>query len=434
MTEEQRRKLEQHREVREWLIQSGGREATRRHYLLWLGKFVQFSGFSPDEMLELKSEALRKGKPKSVLESKIIEWIGELQEHYSEATVNLAYTAVRSFMSYNGYELPRKLVRIGLTLEKSLRVPEQHEVETMIGYATDIQQKALLTVMSETPCRPRIFSEIKWGWLESEWEKKDVVHIRLPKEFRPTTRGSKKFEPLAFICRKSVDMLKKLREFQRSQGISVTEEDKIFPLTPSWVRTTVHRIYTRAVRDKAIRPSRPDEQPLSAKSFRKYVFNAIDACRDIGPEWRSMLKGRDLNVERYYSAESIEKLREIYRFKVYPEIWREPSVTMDQARKRAIMDFARLQGVPEEKLREIERIDLMTVSAEDLMRKLKPLLERKTHRPQPNGGKPLYETRIVTEDELVPYLNKGWNIIKELTNGKIVIRRINESAVGFEEA
>ncbi|MEM2780864.1 MAG: hypothetical protein QW791_08385 [Candidatus Bathyarchaeia archaeon] len=33
------------------------------------------------------------------------------------------------------------------------------------------------------------------------------------------------------------------------------------------------------------------------------------------------------------------------------------------------------------------------------------------------------ESKIVTEKELISYLNSGWDIIKELKNGKIVIRR-----------
>jgi len=34
-----------------------------------------------------------------------------------------------------------------------------------------------------------------------------------------------------------------------------------------------------------------------------------------------------------------------------------------------------------------------------------------------------YESKIVSEDELLPYLNEGWDVVKELANGKIVIRR-----------
>jgi hypothetical protein len=42
-----------------------------------------------------------------------------------------------------------------------------------------------------------------------------------------------------------------------------------------------------------------------------------------------MLKGRDLRTERYYSRENVEKLRGIYREKIYPQLWSDTSTTQD---------------------------------------------------------------------------------------------------------
>ncbi len=55
------------------------------------------------------------------------------------------------------------------------------------------------------------------------------------------------------------------------------------------------------------------EQPSVQNSWRKYHFNIIDGLTEISPEWRRMLKGHDLETERYYSKENVEALREIYR-------------------------------------------------------------------------------------------------------------------------
>jgi len=40
-----------------------------------------------------------------------------------------------------------------------------------------------------------------------------------------------------------------------------------------------------------------------------------------------------------------------------------------------------------------------------------------------DGSKP-FESKIVFEDELTAYLDEGWDLVKELSNGKIVIRRL----------
>jgi hypothetical protein len=41
---------------------------------------------------------------------------------------------------------------------------------------------------------------------------------------------------------------------------------------------------------------------------------------------------------------------------------------------------------------------------------------------------PFFETRIVAdEEELLSLLNEGWDILKELSGGKVVVRRPNEA-------
>ena len=47
---------------------------------------------------------------------------------------------------------------------------------------------------------------------------------------------------------------------------------------------------------------------------------------------------------------------------------------------------------------------------------------KEKRRTQHNGGR-AFETRIISEEELTGYLDEGWDLVKELSNGKIVIRR-----------
>ena len=130
------------------------------------------------------------------------------------------------------------------------------------------------------------------------------------------------------------------------------------------------------------------------------------------------------------------------------------TATVEQARKHAIIDFARLQGVPEEKLREIEKMVSKTVTADQMAREVRDLMALKGRtwidQPSPssaqerprarrrkrkggargrtayNGGMPFFETRIISDEkELLPLLDEGWDILKELAGGRIVVRRQN---------
>jgi len=53
------------------------------------------------------------------------------------------------------------------------------------------------------------------------------------------------------------------------------------------------------------------------------------------------------------------------------------------------------------------------------------VFRRRTAVNRPRSFKP-FESRIVSEDELTGYLDEGWDLVKELSNGKIVIRRALE--------
>jgi hypothetical protein len=135
-----------------------------------------------------------------------------------------------------------------------------------------------------------------------------------------------------------------MREAKIRAGKIPLETDRILSFTYDAVRVTVHRDYERLIELSLIRPSRRDEkgelteQPITPKSWRKYGFNMIDACVDVSPEWRKMLKGRDLSTERYYSRENVEALREIYRTKIYPQLWMTPANTQSNEQVKALQE------------------------------------------------------------------------------------------------
>lgn len=206
--------------------------------------------------------------------------------------------------------------------------------------------------MTETPCRPRVFAALKWGWLEPEWWTKTAAHILLPREFRPSSQGGpRKFEPVSFIGPKSVSLLQQYREAKIRAGKVPLDTENILFLTYDAVCAAVQRDYEDLTRLGLLRASKRDqegdltEQPINPKGWRKYGFNVIDACVDISPEWRKMLKGRDLNTEKYYSKENVEKLREIYLTKIYPKLWTD-TASFQNAEELAQLreEFAKLKG------------------------------------------------------------------------------------------
>jgi hypothetical protein len=59
-------------------------------------------------------------------------------------------------------------------------------------------------------------------------------------------------------------------------------------------------------------------------------------------------------------------------------------------------------------------------TVEDLRAALKPELEHLTYHATDGGVR--YASRLVTEAELLDYVNAGWEVLKELSSGRILIR------------
>jgi hypothetical protein len=138
------------------------------------------------------------------------------------------------------------------------------------------------------------------------------------------------------------------------------------------------------------------------------------------------------------------------------------AASTDEAAKKAALASLRAiyaDRVPQEKWVEIERILTvrnLTVSGDEIGRILRTMLPqtgpveisetgaprrirekhrrkgrrtmRRTGRTARNGGTSVdypCETRIVDEQELLPLLNQGWDVVRELASGKVIVRRQN---------
>ncbi len=323
-------------DVIDWLIGATENEETKENYVRQVGKFLLWtdptrfpSPWKVQDLWRIKKEALRQGEPMSDVEKKIKLFI-EVQrdEEYSGKYRAFTLAAIGSLMNSKGFTLKRKLVRINASPKLEMRVPIREEVERFVEYASTLEKKLYYTALTDTPCRPRVHIALRWNWLEETWWEKDVVHVNLPREFRASPEsGPRKFEPICFLGPKTIQLLKLHRQAKINAGHVPLETDRIFGFDYDAALAAVRRDYEDLVELGLVRPSRKDdkgkpvEQPIRPKSWRKYQFNIIDALTDIAPEWRKMLKGRDLDTEKYYSEQNIEALRKIHREKIQPHLW-----------------------------------------------------------------------------------------------------------------
>jgi len=348
--------------VVEWFISVGENEGSRKLYVWWFAVFCLFTGWTPREIIDLKRKALQRGEPKSEVESALRRFYAALRgAGYARKTCSVGVGACYSFLNAQGFPVQRRLIRMSYGPLKEIRLLEREEIESIISQAGTLEKAVLFTVMPECPARPRVFPEMQWSWLEEDWYERDIAHISLPTQFRPHRGGgSIKFEPICYVGPHGIIMLKKLRDDLIRQGRPPTPNTKIFPSHPypQAINFSIQTACGRATKIRVLRERKETEESISPKSFRKFVFNIIDSLEGISPEWRAMLKGRDLGVEKYYSKENIEALRKIYRDKIYPAIWGRSESKKPQTREDLLEYLAENLGEIEKLLAEREGVDV----------------------------------------------------------------------------
>jgi hypothetical protein len=122
------------------------------------------------------------------------------------------------------------------------------------------------------------------------------------------------------------------------------------------------------------------------------------------------------------------------------KLWIGQTGTPEETAKRAVfLSLKALYGdkLSTEKWDKIEQIMSRVAPADELTRRARAMIQdedkadkhraRKTRRTGLNGGTPVreaYETRVVSEAELVPLLNQGFDVVKELADGRVIVRRL----------
>jgi hypothetical protein len=173
----------------------------------------------------------------------------------------------------------------------------------------------------------------------------------------------------------------------------------------------------------------------SAHSLRRLFYNSLRGIDDVDKE---ALDGHIKGVRARYhgSVDEIKKvvefMRERYEFAMRDLL---PAAAAEDQRKKALYDSARLAGLGEA---DINMIQNMVAKRERELGHMLPIdqlldvvqnyIDRKkrketdTDPSMTNGGK-AYDAILIDENDLCQYLEMGWEVVKELSNGKVAIRR-----------
>jgi len=448
-------------------------------WLKWLRTKPGYEDVRPKDLVERQVNAA--GRDRYVLLDLLQEYCNTL--NLAKRSIVQAYTSVRSFFAHNRADLPSdKTFRI-----RGKKPPAESrltitDVIRIINAAT-LRDRSLLLVKwqgildTEGICyvneklSHHIINEVKAG--------KDLVMLTIPG--RKSTENEKPF--YTFIGRDAIEALKKY--FNEVRGWPANHEPIWLtklggPLTTMMVGDN----YRNLCRRVGIIPQKVEAKGDASVRYGFGLHEFRDVARTM-LHTRAKAQGFDTDAAEFFMGHtsSLDQMKydKFYEDRAYMTqqyrlaepylniISAPPSAaasTDEAAIKAALGTLKALSGdkIPEEKWMEIEqnflvrtrnqvwassgqigrvlreemaKVGFVGISQTEAPHRIreKPRERRKgrrvtrrTRRTALNGGMAVespYQTRIVSEEELVPLLDQGWDVVRELASGKIIVRRPN---------
>ena len=416
-------------------LRKTGSEKTRENFCIALRLFCLDAHTDPDGLVALApSEA---GRLCQAFTDKM------LARGDSVRYLNVTQAYLRTFFDKNGFnEKELKIERYHQPARYRKRKeynPDGEETERMAYASGSAKNRAMVLAAYTGGLRNSTLRAVRYGDVREELEAgKTVVRIPVSPEMKAMDKAACKgnIPYYTFISPESVSALKDYLEERRQKFGDVEDDEPLFcsdsnNLTPDQQRVTpvskngFDQMVKRAARLGGLKQWRD----VTPKCLRTAFESALRSNKlDKGDQ--EFLMGHILpgTQDPYYDSSKVEQLRTEY---ISVAFFKKAQVDIVEMTKR----FAESLGAKNvevkiakmrEKHRDMNELEAVgRILREELGLQpltVEPGLKRKANG-QDSQSEKRFESKIVSEDELVGCIEANWEIVKELKNGRIVVRR-----------
>jgi site-specific recombinase XerD len=441
--------LEKYETVKRWITSvmtnKTKSEGTRRQYIWQLARFCEWVGKNPDELIREREMHL-KGKSEKVKrqhEELLMRYFAELEDRgLARWSALSATTAVRSF--YKSNYVPLQIRTPEAWERRTDKIPTLEEIKQMVDASESPLQRAIIIFSAQSGQRAGVITALRYGMVRRGLEAKELpLHVHVPAELRNRLGQNVNKRRITydfFVGRDGVEALNAYLRWRVAVGDEVDDEAFLFVSEKRYRgkfvgldEMAVNMLVKRAAVKAGLIPQ-PEkvkrgraESPIHHHCLRKFYQTAMEAA-GIAKPWYEYMMGHKLGkLDRAYSKPTKEQLREAYRrAEPYLSISKVSMPEMDQVKRELLLtmwrDQAKMFGIDPMKVR-IEKGRELTPEEEieAIQSEIKRLrIEPVKFRERDCRAN---ESRLICEDELVRYLNDGWEIVRELRDGRIVVRR-----------
>ena len=385
---------------------------------LWL--YCKLMKKNPDELLGLKSDP-RSREAEYLLDTFVADETLDIPNSLKVKTT----VSVKSFYKHNYCDLARACGQITFVKQTPYRKHTKEELLKIYRATQNPRDRLLITFTWSSSIARESLINIKWKYLEDDWQKHEIPHISLPPELikghgRGKYRGVRQETFLTPEAKR--DLIDYKDWLERVKEVKLTRETNIFLRLQKPFEPLVYETLSKIACDLSKRSG----VKFTWHDARRYVETALEEIK-IHPNWARKIRGRKIRGEENpYSRPAIEQLRNAYREAVPLLEFTQPTQLMELQKRQEIVE--ELQGkifagkpLTEEDFAKAKRYNVRFVTRDK--RHIEKTVKEAEDPNDCANGEHCETFKEINESELLSHLQQGWKIEYKSSNGSVIVRK-----------
>ncbi|MGA2460463.1 MAG: hypothetical protein ABSF82_03475 [Candidatus Bathyarchaeia archaeon] len=395
------------------------------------------------------------GQTKQDFVDRLDEHIQELKAADKVPTAKGQWIAVVSLLDYRGAIKSAKEFEIKQPEDETIapqHIPTQEEYEAMLRHGASARDRFLMSFLrwaggrrgvanDPEPMRLRHLVDLDISALKQgtvTFTHKTTCAVLMYAGLKDGEIVRYKETYVSFFPQETMQLLSEYLQARMREGEQITADSYLFtydrnsvvkkPFAPITNQTVSRIVSDASMTAGYIIQSKHRKKPkakFTAHSLRRLMYNSLAGIDDVDKE---ALDGHVKGVKARYhgSVDDLVKVIEFMRGKYEFGMRHHLGTEGADLRKQMILDFARTQGLKDDEIATIQKGLGMAADVEALREAIVAAVKAKqpiTIRTAQDGGTRPLDALLINETDLCEHLALGWEVVRELSDGKIAIRR-----------
>jgi integrase len=404
-----------------------GSERTVETYIKGIRKFVYFLGVTDPE------EALRKLQAREFMPTaKVDEFIDVALKSYAHSTVRGFLFGVKKWFELSSLNIEWSKIEFPTSTEttETDRAPTKEELKILLNNANNIRDRTAVLLLTSSGLRLGTALSLKVGDVNFNYP--DVAAVKVERKrgrkFASKRRGSQGRVFFTFMTPEAKKTLQEYLAQRKNEGETVTAESPLISDVSYHGKfisiENFEKVWARLLKRAGLNMKGNKWYTLHLHSLRKYFRSH---CIGVDASYREHWMGHKSGYldESYFRAEEQEHLAQ-YRLAVPHLSVYSTAADEKNLRKKMLIDFARLQGTPDEELRKLDEILARAKDVDEGIREFRRFKEEREEEPKKTKARTAYDGNgkylvAHSEDEMIQKLHEGYTLVQSLNADKYLL-------------